>query len=100
MNKLNAAFESAICTQPVPAGETVTCQCGQTTKSTLEAPARIGTFIGADTIVAGCSCDYVSTFGNFIWQYRHPIAGFLRGMSDALEDDRRQLVGTLPEVVK
>lgn len=95
MNQLNQAFQEALCTDPVPVGMTVHCQCGQPYKATLEEPQFMGTFAGL-AIVKGCECDATGSFGNMAWQHRHIMARFFRLMAKALAADSARLIDTLP----
>lgn len=95
MNKLTQAFQEAACTESVPAGDSVTCNCGQSYKSTHSQPQFIGIITGL-TFVKGCDCDASSSFGNMAWQHRHIFARFYRLMCQALAEDSAKLVDTLP----
>lgn len=99
MNTLTKCFQDAVAVDQLPVGESVTCQCGEVYKSTIEAPVMFGYFTNLK-LVAGCQCDFASEFGNMLWQHRHPVSRFLRAMSEALEADRARLVNTLPSEVQ
>lgn len=95
-SQLDRAFQEAFCTDLIPPGTTVTCQCSQSYKSTVDQPQRAGEAPGVERIVLGCECDYTESFGGMMWRHRHGIARFLLKMSDALEADRSKLIGTVP----
>lgn len=100
ITKLEEVLIATVCTETAPALETITCACG-TPNARADGQMKFGDFMGS-TLVAGCNgaegkgCEAVSRYGNVVWQHRHGIARFLRGMADALLQDRTDLLATIP----
>jgi hypothetical protein len=95
MSLLTDAFKKAFCTERIKPGDTVTCECGQSHKSTEERPLRAGYALGGYFLVDACSCEFAESFGGALWSFRHQIADYFRNMSTALDEDRRRLMGNL-----
>lgn len=98
-SQLEISFETAFCTERVKPGDSVTCGCGVTHKSTEENPLHAGEAPGGYMLVMGCECDFPASFGGMMWRYRHQVATFFRIVTDAMHRDREKLLGRLPEEI-
>lgn len=96
LSLLDQAFQDAFCTDPVKPGDTATCECGISHKSTEEHKLRTGRGPGGYFLVSGCTCQYTSSFAGMFWQYRHEIARFFERMMTAMAEDKSRLIAVLP----
>ena len=87
INKLLQCLYTVVCVEG-PGDCVCACGAGYTDR-------KYGTFAGF-LLADGCDCPPANQVGNVIWSSRHTIAGFLRGMSDALEEDRARMLHVLP----
>lgn len=93
MIKIEKAFQEAVCTEETKhADDQVECGCGAIQTG---AGIEYGTF-GGVVIAKGCSCQSSGNLAGMLWSHRHALARFLRGMSDALRSDLKEVEAVLP----